>query len=203
MSDPSENSAFSFVDMEHQILNLWEETDAFKQSLEKTRAKAPHFLRRTAVCHGSAASRPSGCEYDKGHRAPVLDHEGALRFAAFWLGLLLFPQNMKSTNSLVCRPGCRRAVGRGWLQRRVPGHCAGLCDEWWLQTRIGRWIDFDDDYKTMDTWYMESVWWVFKQLWEKGLIYQGVKVVPLSTALAHPLRILRPPLTIKTCRILQ
>ena len=54
-------------------------------------------------------------------------------------------------------------------------------------TRIGRWIDFDDDYKTMDTWYMESVWWVFKQLWDKGLIYQGVKVVPLSTALGTPL----------------
>ena len=35
-------------------------------------------------------------------------------------------------------------------------------------TRIGRWIDFDNDYKTMDAWYMESVWWVFKQLWDKG-----------------------------------
>ncbi|MEC7991141.1 MAG: isoleucine--tRNA ligase, partial [Pseudomonadota bacterium] len=54
-------------------------------------------------------------------------------------------------------------------------------------TRIGRWIDFDNDYKTMDAWYMESVWWVFKQLWDKGLIYQGVKVVPVSTALGTPL----------------
>ena len=44
MSDPSENSAFSFVDMEHQILNLWEETDAFKQSLEKTKGKSPSFF---------------------------------------------------------------------------------------------------------------------------------------------------------------
>ncbi|MEC7613125.1 MAG: isoleucine--tRNA ligase, partial [Pseudomonadota bacterium] len=54
-------------------------------------------------------------------------------------------------------------------------------------TRNGRWIDFDNDYKTMDAWYMESVWWVFKQLWDKGLIYQGVKVVPVSTALGTPL----------------
>ena len=54
-------------------------------------------------------------------------------------------------------------------------------------TRIGRWVDFDNDYKTMDAWYMESVWWVFKQLWDKGLIYQGVKVMPLSTALGTPL----------------
>jgi isoleucyl-tRNA synthetase len=50
-------------------------------------------------------------------------------------------------------------------------------------TRLGRWVDFDNDYKTMDTWYMESVWWVVKQLWDKGLVYQGVKVMPVSTAL--------------------
>lgn len=50
-------------------------------------------------------------------------------------------------------------------------------------TRIGRWIDFSQCYKTMDTTFMESVWWAFGQLWEKGLIYQGEKVVPFSTAL--------------------
>lgn len=55
----------------------------------------------------------------------------------------------------------------------------------WRQTitRLGRWIDFNNDYKTMDTSFMESVWWVFKQLWEKDLIYLGNKVVPFSTAL--------------------
>ena len=55
----------------------------------------------------------------------------------------------------------------------------------WEKTisRLGRWVDFDDDYKTMDCSFMESVWWVFKQLWEKDLIYQGTKVVPFSTAL--------------------
>ena len=47
--------------------------------------------------------------------------------------------------------------------------------------------DFDDDYKTMDPWYMESVWWVFKQLWDKGLVYKGFKVMPISTALGTPL----------------
>jgi len=34
--------------------------------------------------------------------------------------------------------------------------------------RVGRWIDFEDDYKTLDTNYMESVWWVFQQLHERG-----------------------------------
>nr|MBP9674145.1 isoleucine--tRNA ligase [Bacteriovoracaceae bacterium] len=49
-------------------------------------------------------------------------------------------------------------------------------------TRLGRWVDFKNDYKTMDTPFMESVWWVFKNLWDQGLIYQGSKVVPISTA---------------------
>ena len=42
--------------------------------------------------------------------------------------------------------------------------------------RMGRWIDFDNGYKTLDPSYMESVWWVFKQLFEKDLVYRGFKV---------------------------
>jgi isoleucyl-tRNA synthetase len=54
-------------------------------------------------------------------------------------------------------------------------------------TRLGRWIDFKNDYKTMDPSFMESVWWVFKQLFEKNLVYQGYKVMPYSTACTTPL----------------
>lgn len=49
-----------------------------------------------------------------------------------------------------------------------------------LTRRIGRWVDFDDDYKTMDLGFMESVWWGFKQLWDNGLIYKAFKVLPYS-----------------------
>ncbi len=49
-------------------------------------------------------------------------------------------------------------------------------DEWKkFIPMIGRWVDMENDYKTMDLEYMESVWWVFKQLWDKGLIYEGYK----------------------------
>ncbi len=44
--------------------------------------------------------------------------------------------------------------------------------------RLGRWVNFDNDYKTMDPDYMESIWWVFKQLWDKGLVYEGHKILP-------------------------
>lgn len=43
-------------------------------------------------------------------------------------------------------------------------------------TRTGRWIDFRNDYKTMDLPFMESVWWVFAQLFDKNLVYKGFKV---------------------------
>lgn len=53
--------------------------------------------------------------------------------------------------------------------------------------RIGRWVDFKGAYKTMDKEYMESVWWAFKELYDKGKIYQGEKVLLYCTRDATPL----------------
>jgi isoleucyl-tRNA synthetase len=53
-------------------------------------------------------------------------------------------------------------------------------------TRQARWVDFDNDYKTMDLSYMESVMWAFKQLYEKGLLYEGYRVMPYSWAAESP-----------------
>ena len=54
-------------------------------------------------------------------------------------------------------------------------------------TRQARWVDFDHDYKTLDATYMESVMWAFKQLWDKGLVYQGFKVLPYCWRCETPL----------------
>ncbi len=54
-------------------------------------------------------------------------------------------------------------------------------------TRQARWVDFENDYKTLDLPYMESVMWAFKELFNKGLIYEGYKVVPYSWAAETPL----------------
>ena len=52
-------------------------------------------------------------------------------------------------------------------------------DEWRAYvTRQARWVDFDNDYKTLDPGFMESVIWAFKQLWDKGLAYEGNRVLP-------------------------
>ncbi|MFQ5522500.1 MAG: isoleucine--tRNA ligase [Acidimicrobiia bacterium] len=56
-----------------------------------------------------------------------------------------------------------------------------------LTERIGRWVDFENDYKTMDPEFMETVWWVFKQLWDRGMIYKAMKVLPYSWGATTPL----------------
>ena len=54
------------------------------------------------------------------------------------------------------------------------GKVLAYVDEWReVITRLGRWVDFDNDYKTMDRDFMESVWWVFKELYDKGLLYEA------------------------------
>lgn len=61
--------------------------------------------------------------------------------------------------------------------------------EEWRRTvsRMGRWVDFDQDYKTMDTDFMESVWWVFKKLWDAGRVYKSYRIMPYSWKLGTPL----------------
>ena len=54
-------------------------------------------------------------------------------------------------------------------------------------TRSARWVDFENDYKTLDTSFMESALWAFKQLWDKGLVYKDYRVVPYSWAVESPL----------------
>lgn len=70
--------------------------------------------------------------------------------------------------------------------------CRGIVlrytSEWQkIINRSGRWVDFNNAYKTMDPLYMESIWWVFKALWDKGLIYEGFKILPYCPRCATPL----------------
>lgn len=188
MSDSANTNqeAFSFVDAEHRVLELWKKERVFQKSLEQTSNCAPYIF------------------YDGPPFATGLPHHGHLvastikdvvpryftmkgryvqrRFGWDCHGLPIEHEIDKSlgmsSNEAVARLGvkgyndeCRKIVQR-------------YTSEWEKTiTRIGRWVDFENDYKTMDPWYMESVWWVLKQLWEKDLIYQGVKVVPFSTGL--------------------
>ncbi|MBL7715425.1 MAG: isoleucine--tRNA ligase [Bdellovibrionales bacterium] len=70
--------------------------------------------------------------------------------------------------------------------------CRSIVDRYsneWKKTvrRVGRWVDMENAYFTKDVGFMQSVWWVFKQFHDKGLIYEGYKVVPYSTGISTPL----------------
>jgi|TARA_B100002003_G_scaffold249194_2_gene284864 isoleucyl-tRNA synthetase len=177
---------FSFLEAEHAVLDFWKASDIFQKSLHNTENCRPYVF------------------YDGPPFATGLPHHGHLvastikdivpryftmkgyhvqrRFGWDCHGLPIEHEIDKklgmSSQETVKKLGIRgyNDECRSIVQRYTA--------EWEKTiTRIGRWVDFENDYKTMEPWYMESVWWVVKQLWEKDLIYRGVKVVPFSTAL--------------------
>ena len=180
------SSTFPFVKMEHDILSLWEEERVFEKSLEFTKDKKPYIF------------------YDGPPFATGLPHHGNLLASIikdvvprYWTmrGRYVLRRFGWDCHGLPIEHEIDKQLGVSAKEAieklGVAGYnaeCRGIVDKYvdqWrtIITRIGRWVDFDNDYKTMDAWYMESVWWVVKQLWEKDLIYRGQKVMPVSTAL--------------------
>ncbi len=182
----SASHQFSFVDSEKAVLAFWQKENIFQQSLEKTKELEPFIF------------------YDGPPFATGLPHHGHLvastlkdivpryftmkghyvsrRFGWDCHGLPIEQEIDKkfgmSAQDFVASNGVKKYNDecRGIVQRYV--------GEWEKTiSRIGRWVDFENDYKTMDLSFMESVWWVFKQIWDKNLIYKGNKVVPYSWAL--------------------
>lgn len=85
----------------------------------------------------------------------------------------------------------RREIGTKWpLATYIEKAKASMVanSEAWESTidRIGRWVDFRGAYRTMDKNYMESVWWAFKTLYDKGLIFEGRKVLMYDTKFSTP-----------------
>lgn len=85
----------------------------------------------------------------------------------------------------------RREIGTKWsLEDYIVKAREGMVanSETWQGTidRIGRWVDFEGAYRTMDKDFMESVWWAFKKLYEAGKIYEGRKVLMYDTKFATP-----------------
>ena len=194
------DSAFSFVDAEHTVLEFWEKEGIFEQSLEQTADCPPYIF------------------YDGPPFATGLPHHGHLLAGTlkdivprYWTMKGHYVQRRFGwdTHGLPVEQEINKALGMDAHQALESLGVKGYNDECrkivskytkeWRSTvtRLGRWVDFDNDYKTMDTPFMESCWWVFKSLWDKGLVYQGTKVVPFSTALGTVLSNLEAGLNYK------
>ena len=190
MSEAKDNTQFSFVEMEHSILEFWENENIFQKSLQQSKEFDPYVF------------------YDGPPFATGLPHHGHLTASTI---KDIIPRYWTMQGKHVSRrfgwdchgvpieweidKKLKMSAQEAVAKLGVKGYndeCRSIVQRYvaeWRSTitRLGRWVDFDDDYKTMDPWYMESVWWVFKQLWDKGLVYKGFKVMPISTALGTPL----------------
>ncbi|OFW66655.1 MAG: isoleucine--tRNA ligase [Actinobacteria bacterium RBG_16_68_21] len=180
----------SFPDQEHRILDLWDRVDAFALSVSSRPAESeftfydgppfptgtPHYgnllagvlkdiVPRYWTMRGHRVERRFGWDT---HGLPIeLEVQAELDLSG--------PSDIVSFGVERFNEACRERVMEN--------------TEAWetITRRIGRWVDFVDDYKTMDLDFMESVWWVFSRLWDQGLVYKAFKVLPYSFGAATPL----------------
>ncbi|XWS43910.1 hypothetical protein CRYUN_Cryun16bG0145300 [Craigia yunnanensis] len=190
MEDVCEGKDFSFPSQEDHILSYWSHIDAFRGQLARTHnlpeyifydgppfaTGLPHYghilagtikdiVTRYQSMTGHHVTRRFGWDC---HGLPVeneIDRKLGIKRRDQILDMGIHNYNEE----------CRSIVTR-------------YVEEWeTIITRTGRWIDFKNDYKTMDVKFMETVWWVFAQLYQKGLVYKGFKVMPYSTGCKTPL----------------
>ena len=177
-------------DHELEVLEFWEKNKTFEKSLEKTKNSKPYIF------------------YDGPPFATGLPHHGHLMcsmikdlFGRFWTmndryvrrvwgwdchGLPI--ENIAEQGLGINSKDEIEKMGVEKFNSYCRSKVLSYTDEWKkIIKRIGRWVDMDNAYKTMDNSYIESVWWAFKQLYDKGYIYEGEKVLMYCPRCSTPL----------------
>ncbi|WP_448853722.1 isoleucine--tRNA ligase [Corynebacterium frankenforstense] len=179
-----------FADMETNVLAYWDKDDTFRESLRQREGQPDYVF------------------YDGPPFANGLPHYGHL-LTGYVKDIVPRYKTMRGyhvprvfgwdTHGLPAELEAEKQLGitdKGQVEdmglEEFNDYCAksvlAYTDEWQeYVTRQARWVDFEGGYKTMDLTYMESVIWAFKQLYDKGLIYQGFRVLPYSWAEHTPL----------------
>lgn len=183
----------SFPSEEHRVLALWESTNAFLRSIEQR--KTPSGDNAYVFYDGPpfATGLPHYGHFVASTIKDVVGRYWAMRgkyverrFGWDTHGLPIEMLVEKSLN--LSGPTSIREYGIDKFNEACRAGVLKYTQEWETAIRrLGRWVDFENDYKTMDLPFMESVWWVFAQLWEKGLVYRGFRVMPYSWRLSTPL----------------
>ena len=174
-----------FPDMEEEVQKYWKQDDTFQASLEKTK-DCPEYI-----------------FYDGPPFANGLPHYGHL-LTGYVKDIVPRYRTMAGnyvprvfgwdTHGLPAELEAEKQLGiteKAQIEdmglEKFNEYCAKsvleYTDEWEeYVNRQARWVDFENGYKTMDIDYMESVMWAFKELYDKGLIYKGFRVLPYSWA---------------------
>lgn len=170
----------NFPELENDILSFWKEKGIFEKSISSrpenkkwTFLDGPPFVTGMPHYGSLLSSLPKdvfGRYYTmKGYR---------VRRVWGWDGHGLPIENKVETKLEIKRKkDIEDIVGVKKFIEECKKYVNVVSDEWeWYVDKIGRWVDFEHAYKTWDTPYMESVMWVFKQMYEKEYIYKGLKV---------------------------
>ena len=154
------------------------------------RRRGVRVLRRSAVRQRPAALRPPADRLRQGRRAALPDDARPARRAPLRLGLPRPARRGRQAEKELGISGHPEITRFGIDKFNDACRTSVLryTDEWHRYvTRQARWVDFENDYKTLDLPYMESVMWAFKTLWDKGLIYEGFKVLAYCWRCETPL----------------
>lgn len=179
-----------FPALEEEILDLWDRTDAFAQSVERRPASNEYtFYDGPPFTTGSPhyGNLLAGIIKDMVPRYWTMrGYRVERRFGWDTHGL---PIEMEVEKRLgISGPKAIAEYGVDKYNEACRAEVETNTENWERITRrMGRWVDFEDNYKTMDLDFMESVWWVFRQLWDKDLVYQASKVLPYSFGATTPL----------------
>ncbi|HKZ29865.1 MAG TPA: isoleucine--tRNA ligase [Acidimicrobiia bacterium] len=183
-------ASVSFPALEEEVLALWDRVDAFAMSVEMRPPDSEYtFYDGPPFASGSPhyGHILAGVIKDIVPRYWTMrGHRIERRFGWDTHGL---PVEMEVEKELgVSGPKAIEAYGVARFNEACRAKVERTTEDWErIMRRLGRWVDFENDYKTMDPDFMESEWWVFSQLWDKGLIYRDFKVVPYSWGAATPL----------------
>ena len=189
MFQPVSNKT-DFPAMEKSILDFWEQNNIFQKSLDRNTDSRPYVFYdgppfATGLPHyghllaGTIKDIVPRYETMRGYRV-------ARRFGWDCHGL---PIEALAQEALGVKGAYEiRELGIDKFNEQCRSMVMKYVSEWRTTvTRMGRWVDFDDDYKTMDADFMESIWWVFKQLWQQGRVYKSYRIMPYSWMLSTPL----------------
>ena len=177
-------------DMEKEVLDFWEETHAFEKSVEQRPKTNPyHFYDGPPFATGLP---------HYGHIVASLIKDVVPRFWTMkgyrverkwgWDCHGLPIENIIEKELHLKTKQDIERFGIGKFNEACRATVLKYVEEWKKTVRrMGRWVDMEHDYKTMDLPYMESVWWVFRQLWDQGLIYKGHKAMHICPRCVTPL----------------
>lgn len=179
-----------FPDMEREVLNFWSSDNTFQASLEQ-RSGSPEyvFYDGPPFANGLPHYGHLLTGYVKDIVPRYQTMKGKLVGRVFGWDCHGLPAELEAEKQLGIKDkGEIESMGLEAFNDYCAKSVLEYTQEWKdYVTRQARWVDFDNGYKTMDLDFMESVMWAFKELYDKGLIYQGFRVLPYSWAEHTPL----------------